>query len=84
MILILDRVMKRHPELSRDEILSAWDGRVKTQFRVDGDKPYLVAVGVAHNGRAIEMIAFEDGEDTIIFHALTPPTKKLLKEMSLI
>lgn len=84
MVVVLDRVTKRHPELSRDEILSAWDGRVKTQFRVDRDKPYLVAVGVAYNGKAIEMIAFEDGGDTVIFHALTPPTKKLLKEMNLI
>lgn len=84
MVVVLKRVTERHPDITEDEVLSAWDGRIKTQFRVDGDKPYLVSVGVAFSGKAIEMIAFEDDEDIVIFHAKTPPTKKLLREMNLI
>ncbi|MDJ1651544.1 MULTISPECIES: hypothetical protein [Gordonibacter] len=84
MVIVLDRVTERHPDLTKAEVVSAWEWRLKTQFRLDGDKPYLVAVGVSSSGKPLEMIAFDDRGDTVIFHALTPPTKKLLAELDML
>lgn len=84
MVIVLDRVFLRHPELTVSDVETAWEARVKTQYRLSDEKPYLVAVGVASNGKLVELIAFEDGEDTVVFHALTPPTKKLLRELRML
>lgn len=84
MVIVLDRVFRRHPELAEPDVRSAWNARIKTQYRLSDERPYLVAVGVASSGRPIELIAFEDEEDIVIFHALTPPTKKLLRELKML
>ncbi len=84
MVKVLARVYARHPDLSEEDVLTAWDNRLRTQFRLDGEKPYMVGVGVARSGKPLEMIAFDDQGDTVIFHAMTPPTKKLLKEMGML
>ena len=84
MIIVLDRVFLRHPDLVVSDVKAAWKARIKTQYRLSDEKPYLVAVGVAPSGRLVELIAFEDGKDIVIFHALTPPTKKLLHELRML
>jgi hypothetical protein len=83
MIIVLERVTKKHPELTNDEVLSAWESRVKTQFRLSSEKAYMVAVGVSSNGKLIEMLAFDDEDDTVIFHALKA-TKKILNELDML
>lgn len=82
-IKVLDRVFRRHPELSKEDVKTAWENRLKSQYRLDQDRPYIVGVGVAKSGKPLELIAFEDGSDTVIFHAFTPPTKKFLTELGM-
>lgn len=84
MLVVLDRIKKRHPDITNEEVVSAWESRIKTQFRVDEDKPYLISVGVSNTGKVLEMIAFEDESDVVIFHAMTPPSKKFLKEIGML
>lgn len=84
MVIVLNRVFLRHPELTIVDVKSAWKARIKTQYRVSDEKPYMVAVGLASNGKPVELIAFEDGADIVLFHALTPPTKKLLRELRML
>jgi hypothetical protein len=83
MIIVLDRVVNKHPELKPQEVLSAWESRIKTQFRLDDEVEYMVAVGVSQNGKLIEMIAFDDADDIVIFHALKA-TKKMLTELGML
>ncbi|MDR1421804.1 MAG: hypothetical protein LBI64_02945 [Coriobacteriales bacterium] len=83
MINILGRIDEKHPDLKTEEILSAWESRVKTQFRLTDEREYMVAVGVSSSGKLIEMIAFDDGEDTVIFHAMKA-TKKILTELNML
>lgn len=84
MVIVLERVFVRHPDLTLMDVRSAWEARIKTQYRLSDEKPYMVAVGAASSGRMLEMIAFEDGSDIVVFHALTPPTKKLLRELKML
>lgn len=77
------RVMDRHPELSEDDVISAWKGYVRMARR-EGEDTYLVAVGFDDKGRAIEMVAVETIEgDWYVYHAMTPPTKGTLRELGL-
>jgi hypothetical protein len=83
MIRVLERVEDRHPSMTLDEVTGAWKARVKTQYRLDGDKEYLVAVGVSPSGRLLEIVAFEDGDDVVVFHAMKA-TKKILSELGML
>ncbi len=83
MVKILKRVADKHPEMVDKEVLSAWKCRLKTQFRLDGDKPYAVAIGISTKGRLIEIIAFEDDGEMIIFHAMKA-SRKMMDELGIV
>ena len=78
------RVTQRHPELSAEDIAHAWVNRIAEAQR-DVDPSQLVVVGFDCSGRMLEMVAveLEDG-DYLVFHAMTPPSKKTLRESRLI
>ena len=82
-VVIHPRVMERHPELTEEDVREAWLGYVRMTRR-EGDDDYFVAVGFDSRGRAIEMVAVEmlDG-GWYIYHAFTPPTKRVLRELGL-
>lgn len=81
-ILVLPRVTQRHPELSDDDVKSAWEYALKSAPRTPGDTSEYVAIGFDGHGRLIEMIAMrnESGE-WLIYHAMTPPTKRFMAEI---
>ena len=83
-VFVHERVSKRHPELSDDDVLSAWDSRIAWALRMGGDHNQIVATGFDKKGRLIEMVAVANGGDCLIFHAMTPPSKRTLKELDLI
>ena len=47
-------------------------------------KERFVAVGQTLSGGLVELVAARKGFVTIIFHAMKPPTKKVLLELGLI
>ena len=79
-----ERVSKRHPELSDDDVLSAWNSRIAWALRKTDSREQIVAVGFDSNGRFIEMVAIESEGDYLIFHAMTPPSKRTLSELDLL
>lgn len=83
MIRVLDRVAERHPDMTDTEVLGAWKVRIKTQYRLDGEKPYKVAVGISPSEKLVELIAFDDDDDTVIFHAMRA-TKSILIELGIL
>jgi len=83
MIKVLERVTNRHPDMIKEEVVGAWESRIKTQYRLDGDKPYMVAVGVSPSSKLIQMIAFNDGDDAVVFHAMKA-TNKILIELGIL
>lgn len=79
------RVYERHPELQEKDVLSAWDNMVAFLPRLESEPTRYIAVGSDPNGRLLEMVAQKarDGR-WIIFHAMTPPSRKTLIELKLV
>lgn len=84
MTIVLDRIPERHPELTKEDVRSAWDSAVCHAPRLDGRPLEYMAIGFDPHGRAIEMLGRMNGDgDWIVYHAFTPPTQKALRELGL-
>jgi hypothetical protein len=53
------------------------------EHRSEPNSKQAAAVGFDSKGRLLEMVAVFDGKDYLIYHAMTPPTKKVLAELGL-
>ena len=82
-VTIDERIARRHPELSEDDVKSAWNNAIQYAERTtdDLDAPLLVAVGSDSRDRLLELVAVAGEESIHIFHAMTPPSKKTLEEL---
>ena len=78
------RVSARHPELSEHDVLVAWKSRIAWAVRLTDSRNQIAALGFDDKGRFIEMVAVYDGDDYLIFHAMTPPSKRTLSELDLL
>ena len=90
------RVMERHPELTREQrpelapeltredVLSAWENAYWYKVRLTPEKAYHVAIGADSKSRFVEMVASEEDDGTmLVFHAMTPPSAKTLEELGI-
>lgn len=78
------RVMERHPNLTEEDVLTAWSNAIASIARVDDENDRLVALGADGHGRLVEMVANRTPNGTwVIFHAMTPPSRKTLTELKL-
>ena len=78
------RIARRHPEIRGDDVLHAWRNAIMLVERSADEAPdsLLVAVDFDSRGRLLEMVAVSTGIDSVhAFHAMTPPSKKTMKEM---
>ena len=83
-IVVHGRVMERHPEISPDDVAHAWVSRVASATRRTGHADQTVVVGFDARGRLLEMVAVELEDGTpLVFHCMTPPSAKTLKEIGL-
>ncbi|WP_243388815.1 hypothetical protein [Bifidobacterium simiarum] len=62
-----------------EDVVTAFRSVMADAERTDGA---WMAVGLDGRGRNVEMLYRVNGEDVVIYHAFTPPTKKFLKEIS--
>lgn len=84
MVIVLERVHARHPELSAEDVRKAWEGAVAHAPRTDSRPFECMAVGFDSRGRAIEMLGrMKPNGDWVVWHAFTPPTRKALRELGL-
>ncbi len=70
--------------LSPDDIEFAWVNYCARRYRGAPDEGEIVAVGYDRAGRMIEIVAAMRPFGTVIFHAMRPPTGKVLKELELL
>lgn len=83
-VIVHPRVTERHPELLERDVLSAWENMLAYLPRLGDDPDQFIAVGSDSNGRLIEMVARRtDSATWVIFHAMTPPSRKTLLELKL-
>ena len=79
------RVHGRHPEIDDNDVLSAWRNAISLVQRNTSEKDFLVAVGADMKGRLLELVAAEEEDGTLlIFHAMTPPGVKTLREVGIL
>ena len=69
--------------LTDEDIVHAWEHRLRTQFRDAPHEGELLVIGYDRKGRCIELIAAEHENRTDIYHAIRPPTTSVLEEMGL-
>ena len=83
-VIVHSRVSERHPELSNQDVLDAWESCIRAVPRIDADAVDYIAIGADTYGRLIEMVARVTDDGTwVIYHAFTPPTKKALRELGM-
>lgn len=75
---VLGRIHDRHPELVEEDVATAFRSVMTDAERSDGA---WMAVGLDGRGRNVEMLYRVHGEDVVIYHAFTPPTRKFLNEI---
>lgn len=80
MVQIHRRVHERHPELDVGDVEAAWENYRFAAVRVPGEQE--MQTGYDPRGRYIEMVGvlLADGV-WLIYHAMTPPSKKTLREI---
>ncbi|WP_315583315.1 hypothetical protein [Actinomyces viscosus] len=78
-ILVHPRVTRKHPDLTERDVLAAWQHTIEFIHRADTDQ--WVAIGPAPDGRMVEMVAVHGSNGWLIYHAMTPPTRKTTSEI---
>lgn len=76
--MIHQRITQCHPEITSEDVLVAFRSLMVSARRADG---YFIGIGLDARGRNIELVYAARGEEFLVFHAFTPPTKKFLREI---
>ena len=74
------RVNKRHPELSDADVEYAWEHFAIAATREVGHRE--MRVGFDLKAREIEMVGVLTADGWLVYHAMTPPSKKTMDEMA--
>lgn len=76
------RVSQRHPEVTNDDVAAAMRGIIRYKQRITGE---WVAVGLDNRNRLVELVyQYDEDEDFFfVFHGMTPPSGKTLRELGL-
>ena len=81
-VIVHKRIMERHPELTEQDVLDAWENAFTYATRTHCARPFeTMALGYDGKSRLIEMIALPKNACWMIYHAMTPPSRKFLTEM---
>ncbi|WP_311141918.1 hypothetical protein [Lancefieldella rimae] len=78
-VIVHKRITERHPELTEQDVLDAWENAIYTAPRKHAQYPFeMLVLGFDSNSRPIEMLVAAQENAWVIYHAMTPPTKKFL------
>lgn len=81
-IIVHPRITERHPEISEVDVLDAWENTIAYLPRLGKDPSQYIIIGLDRKERLIELVANRGEDDTwIIFHGMTPPSRKTLVEL---
>ncbi|PST48050.1 hypothetical protein COO72_09785 [Bifidobacterium callitrichos] len=80
-VIVHPRVHERHPDITDEDALAAWRNILLSAPRDDGSGAW-VSIGMDGNGRLLELVSIHNSAGQwLIYHAMTPPTKKTMKEL---
>lgn len=69
--------------ISEEDVLYAWNNFVRKQRRSSPREDEIVVIGATKDGRLIQLVGKDLGLVHLIFHALIPPSEKVMKEVGL-
>ena len=80
-VIVHPRVHERHPDISEEDVLTAWRNMLLSAPRNNGTGSW-VSVGMDGNGRLLEMVSVHNSAGQwLVYHAMTPPTKKTMRKL---
>ena len=76
------RIIRRHPEITEEDVVAAMRGMIRYRQRSTGE---WLAVGLDGKNRLVELVYQYDSDDDFffVFHGMTPPSGKTLRELGL-
>jgi hypothetical protein len=81
-LIIHPRIHEGHPEISDRDVKDAWNNVLLSAPRRKVIPFRWIAIGMDSKGRLLEMVARRNDNGLwLIYHALTPPTKKFYQEL---
>ena len=69
--------------LEEGEILFAWENFIRKRHRDVPNNDQMIAVGITQSDKYIQMVGVVKPYGLMIYHAMTPPTEKMLVELGL-
>ena len=81
-IIVYPRIAERHPDLSEEDVRFAWQHANISALRTESSNfPEMLSLGHDSQGRLLEMVGAMTFDGWLIYHAMTPPSKKTLLEL---
>lgn len=76
------RISRRHPEVSEADVMAAMRSMIRYKQRESGE---WIAVGTDSHSRLVELVYIYDADDDyfFVYHGMTPPSSKTLRELGL-
>lgn len=78
-VVVRTRIRERHPEISEEDVRIAWE-RAHDSIQRPGESIWIT-LGFDGRGRELEILGDLCQGRWVLFHALTPPTGKILREI---
>lgn len=69
--------------LALEDIEYAWVHFIARRNREEPNETTIVAIGPRRNGNLIQMVGVEESFGIVIYHAMEPPTQKVLAELNM-
>jgi hypothetical protein len=76
------RITERHPEVGEADVMAAMRSMIRYKRRSTGE---WLAVGTDSHSRLVELVYIydEDSDYFFVYHGMTPPSGKTLRELGL-
>ena len=81
-VVVIESALKHG--LSEEDVSHAWRNAFATATRLcDDGRVDLLAVGMAPDGKVVELVASEYAFGVVVFHANTPVSQRMMAELNL-
>ena len=82
-VIVHERVMGRHPELSEADVVHAWEHAFAMQRRIKVDPESILAAGADRKRRVLELLGVEISTGRVLVYHAMPITMKVARELGL-
>lgn len=82
-LFIHERINLRHPEITEQDVKSAWKNCVALRHRNFDPPSYYVAAGIDRRGRLLEMVGVELEDNNLLIYHCQKMTLKVATELEL-